>query len=76
MEEKVKKIKNIGIEYQGKQHYEPVEFFGGEEQFLLNQKRDNIKREYCDKNNIPLLELKYTLSNKEIKENIANIIYP
>lgn len=64
------------IEYQGKQHYEPVEFFGGEEQFLLNQKRDNIKREYCDKNNIPLLELKYTLSNKEIKENIANIIYP
>jgi hypothetical protein len=55
---------NLLIEYQGQQHYEPVDFAGkGEKwsnnQFKLNQKRDNIKREYCKKNNIRLLEIPY-----------------
>ena len=30
----------IGVEYQGKQHFEPIEFFGGEESFIRNQERD------------------------------------
>jgi hypothetical protein len=55
---------NIAIEYQGRQHYEPVDFAGkgqkwAEEQFILNQKRDEIKRDYCNKNNIKLLEIPY-----------------
>ena len=64
------------IEYNGKQHYEPIEFFGGEKQFKINQIRDNIKREYSRNYNIPLLELKYDLSTDEIKQQITNIIYP
>ena len=64
------------IEYNGKQHYESIEFFGGEEQFKINQIRDNIKREYSRNYNIPLLELKYDLSTDEIKQQITNIIYP
>jgi hypothetical protein len=64
------------IEYNGKQHYEPIDFFGGEEQLKINQTRDNIKKEYCNKTNIPLLELKYDLSVDEIKEKLTNIIYP
>ena len=64
------------IEYNGKQHYEPIEFFGGEGQFKINQIRDNIKREYSRNYNIPLLELKYDLSTDEIKQQITNIIYP
>ena len=63
------------LEYNGKQHYEPVEFFGGEEEFLVRQKRDEIKRKYCRKNNIIFKELKYDLSPEQIKEEIANIIY-
>lgn len=55
---------NILIEYQGLQHYEPVDFAGqgikwANTQFKLNQKRDSIKRKYCLKNNIKLLEIPY-----------------
>lgn len=50
---------NICIEYQGQQHYYPVDYFGGEERFKLQQKHDNIKREYCQKNNIFLFEIPY-----------------
>lgn len=57
---------NICIEYQGKQHYVPVDFTSKltetEKENVLKENiiRDNIKREYCNKNNIHLLEIKYT----------------
>lgn len=51
--------KNILIEYQGEQHYMPVEFFGGEEQLKLQQTYDNLKREYCKSHNIKLIEVPY-----------------
>jgi hypothetical protein len=50
---------NIAIEYQGKQHYEPIEIFGGEQAFKLQQKKDDIKRKYCSKSQINLLEIPY-----------------
>jgi Fe-S cluster assembly iron-binding protein IscA len=50
---------NICIEYQGIQHYEPVIFFGGEKQFKLQQKLDQIKKNYCNNNNIKLIEIPY-----------------
>ena len=55
------------IEYDGKQHFEPVEFFGGEEGFKKIQKRDEIKNTYCQTHDIPLLRLPYILSTEEIK---------
>lgn len=65
---------NYLIEYDGEQHYKPVELFGGESSYKETVKRDNIKNEYCKKYNIPLLRLKYDLTDKQIKEKIANII--
>ena len=55
------KIKNkpIIIEFQGKQHYESIEVFGGEKAFKLQQKYDNLKRIYCKKHNIKLIEIPY-----------------
>lgn len=50
---------NMLIEFNGKQHYESVEFFGGEESFKNQKIRDNLKREYCNRNNILLLEIPY-----------------
>lgn len=52
------------FEYQGIQHYEPVDFAGkgfnwAKKQFKRNQKSDDIKRTYCKDNNIPLLEIPY-----------------
>ena len=43
------------MEYQGKQHSEPVEFFGGEEVFKETVKRDKKKKALCKKNNCELI---------------------
>ena len=63
------------IEYHGRQHYAPVVVFGGEKEFELTQQRDAIKRNYCIKNEIPLIEIPYT--TKDIKsfldENIKKL---
>ena len=48
------------IEYNGKQHYEAVEYFGGIERFEEQKKRDNIKKQWCKDNNIKLIEIPYT----------------
>jgi len=51
--------RNIFIEYQGIQHFEPVEYFGGEKAFRKQLLNDKIKREYCIRNDIKLLEISY-----------------
>lgn len=58
------------IEYDGKQHFEPIEFFGGEDGFNKTKRRDEIKNTYCKTNNIPLLRIPYTLSLEEIKHKL------
>lgn len=47
------------IEYQGQQHYEPIEFFGGNEAFLYRQKLDELKMEKCKKNGVRLIYWDY-----------------
>lgn len=50
---------NICIEYQGKQHYEPIKYFGGISKFENQIKKDKIKKEYCKNNDILLFEIPY-----------------
>ena len=50
---------NACIEYQGQQHYTPIEVFKGESGFELRQKHDEMKRNFCIKNNIKLIEIPY-----------------
>lgn len=53
---------NLIIEYDGKQHFEPVVFWNGQnadKQLELNQIRDNIKTQYCKDNKIDLLRITY-----------------
>lgn len=64
------------IEYDGKQHYSPVELFGGEHGYLETKTRDEIKNNFCKNNDINLIRLPYTLSDKEIEQRIINTIYP
>ena len=47
------------IEYQGIQHYEPIEYWGGEDNLLYVQNNDRIKKEYCITNNIELIAISY-----------------
>ena len=58
------------LEYDGKQHFEPIEFFGGQEGFEKTKKRDEIKNAYCATHNIPLLRIPYTLSFDNIKKEL------
>src|SRR5205085_4040726 len=47
----------ILIECQGRQHSEPVEFFGGKAQFELQRDYDQRKRQYAKDNDYLLLEI-------------------
>lgn len=59
------------IECQGIQHYESIDFFGGDEQFAKQQLHDELKKEYAEKRGIKLIEVPYTL---EDYESVANIL--
>jgi hypothetical protein len=50
-----------GIEYQGIQHYQPVDFFGGEEALLQRQELDKTKKYLCDANDVRLIEWPYSM---------------
>ena len=60
--------KNLLIEFQGIQHYQPVDFSGrgklwAVEQFNKAIKLDEVKTNYCKKNKIKLLTIPYTKLN-------------
>lgn len=69
----LKNKKWLLIEYQGKQHFQPIGFFGGKKQFALQRRLDKIKENYCKDNNISLLTIPYWKFN-EI-ENILSEIF-
>ena len=48
------------IEYQGKQHYEPSQKFGGKRGFYQQQYNDNQKRRFCALHGFKLIEIPYT----------------
>ncbi len=48
------------IEYDGKQHFEPIKYFGGQAKYETRVKYDGIKDEYCRKSNMMLLRIPYT----------------
>jgi hypothetical protein len=50
---------NTFIEYNGEQHYIPIECMGGQLQFERQQARDKELRQYCKDNNINLIEIRY-----------------
>ena len=60
---------NCCIETDGEQHFKSVNHFGGEDNFKLILKHDEIKNNYCKENNIYLLRISYN----DI-QNIENIL--
>lgn len=65
--------KKIFIERNGEQHYEAIEYFGGEEAFEKQVKRDEEIREYCYNNKIDLIEIPYWLSEEDIINKLREI---
>jgi Protein of unknown function (DUF723) len=66
--------KNLCIEYNGLQHYKLVPFFGGERYFDEILKRDKIKEDYCLKNNIKLIKIKYNTDKSIVREIILSYL--
>lgn len=50
---------NLCIEYDGIQHFKPIEFWGGHNGFVRTQINDSIKTQYCIDNKINLLRIRY-----------------
>lgn len=61
------------IEYDGKQHYKPIDYFGGEKSYKETIYNDQLKNNYCTKNNIPLLRIPYW-EYKNIEKILDKII--
>ncbi len=64
--------RSTAIEYQGKQHYEAVAFFGGREGQRRNQERDEQKRRRCRAHQIRVIDWDYDqpLTEEYFKEKI------
>lgn len=57
--------RGIAIEFQGEQHFYPIDFFGGETSYAASMVRDQKKRDLCKSNNCILIEVTkgYNLEN-------------
>ena len=58
---------NLLIEYDGVQHFKPVERFGGKKAFKLTQYRDSIKTKFAEENGYQLLRIRY---DEDIREKL------
>lgn len=63
----------IAIEYQGAQHYEPIDFFGGQEAFEKTVERDERKKQLCEKNNCHLIYVEKGYDLNEVLYKISEI---
>ena len=52
--------RRIAFEFQGEQHYEPIELFGGAEKFSTQRENDRCKRNLLRQQGWKLIEIPYT----------------
>lgn len=65
---------NTCIEFDGKQHFIPIDYFGGNKNYERTKANDKIKNEFCMQKSIQLCRLNYMMSKEEIEEQILSII--
>lgn len=65
---------NMCIEYDGEQHFRPVDYFGGEESFKRLQRNDHIKTQYCCDNGIGLCRIRYDQNVDQKLNEYLNIV--
>ena len=65
--------KNICIEYDGVQHFKPIEYFGGDKNFKSQLIKDKIKSDFCKNNGIKLIRIPY-YEYKNIQKILENEI--
>lgn len=61
---------NIGIEYQGKQHFEAIDFFGGEIGLKATKERDKRKLQICKRRNVKIIYFRY---DEKLKKELIRL---
>lgn len=62
----------LAIEYQGQQHFDPVDLFGGDEALAKTQARDSRKRALLSAEGVRLFEWRYDLP--VTSENVDKVL--
>jgi len=62
------------IEMDGMQHFEPVDFFGGEKSLVSNRARDVKKEEWCHANNVHMLRIDHLVSMEQYDATVRAFI--
>lgn len=65
---------NILIEYQGIQHYEPIEFFGGKSQYTNQLYHDSLKEKYALNKGYRLITIPYKVKDLSSIKKYLNFI--
>ena len=66
--------KKVGIEYHGRQHFGPVDMFGGEEGYKATRRRDEEKYSLCKENGVKLFYISYE-NQKFLPKEYLDTIY-
>ena len=64
---------NCCIEYDGAQHFKEIDHWGGKEYLSRRQHNDQIKNDYCNKNNIRLIRIRY---DEDVYDVLNNMLMP
>lgn len=64
---------NLGIEYQGIQHFQPIKHWGGEEALAELKKRDKAKKRKCEKEGVNLI---YFYHDEDLTKNLIKVRLP
>jgi len=68
----------VAVEYMGQQHFEPLDFFGGEAAFQLLIERDRKKAELCKSHGVELIRVRFDedvgIRAKEIAKQISTAL--
>ena len=64
---------NLFIEYDGIQHFEPIKYFGGDNQFDIIKSNDMIKNNWISQNNFHLIRIPYYIKDIELDLSIKLI---
>ena len=64
---------NVVIEYDGKQHFQPVKIFGGKEEFRKVKNRNKLKDDFCLENRIKMIRIPYW--ENDIEKYLEDVIF-
>lgn len=65
---------NLIIEFDGVQHFYPIEMWGGQEALLKTQQHDLTKNNWANENSINLIRFNYKQTKKEIESKLKSLL--